>query len=330
MRKKVMKKFRRLLNVTMLATLFVSLGIVCAWADAPMPLESLKAYPTNNSVTLKWKSVEGAEGYKVYQKNKGNWKLIKKIKQKGSSYEYEVKGLNRMKAYRFAVSPYNAEGEAEMATIKEQPMREMTYDMTMKASESLPSRGRYSGSGKRTGTRVYGGQDVTCNRFSGGFYFFVKNDNIYQIQKTHVRNISANYTTKMNYPKYSVEKFVNSRKIGSKTRNLILVSTYCQHVYVFKGKKGKWKLIDNWECSTGRPETPTPTGKSGKKVIGRKFSFRQGVPYWSTFSSLNAFHGKINSWVLGNPASGGCIRNPNDKAHYIYDSVRIGTGVYLF
>jgi len=305
MRKKVMKKFRRLLNVTMLAMLFVSLGIVCAWADAPMPLESLKAYPTNNSVTLKWKSVEGAEGYKVYQKNKGNWKLIKKIKQKGGSYEYEVKGLNRMKAYRFAVSPYNVEGEAEMVTIKEQPMREMTYDMTMKGSESLPSRGRYSGSGKRTGTRVYGGQKVTCNRFSGGFYFFVKNDNIYQIQKTHVRNISANYTTKMNYPKYSVEKFVNSKKIGSRTRNLILVSTYCQHVYVFKGK-------------------------SGKKVIGRKFSFRQGVPYWSTFSSLNAFHGKIGSWVLGDPASGGCIRNPNNKAHYIYDSVRIGTGVYLF
>ena len=40
---------------------------------------------------------------------------------------------------------------------------------------------------------------------------------------------------------------------------------------------------------------------------------------------MNAFHGTFSSWVkkLGNPASGGCIRNKNENAKWLYNNKNI-------
>ena len=65
---------------------------------------SLKATSTTNSVTLTWESVDGADGYRVYQ-----YDFNKKASDKLSdvtSTSYTVKNLSSGKKYRFSVKAY--------------------------------------------------------------------------------------------------------------------------------------------------------------------------------------------------------------------------------
>ncbi len=64
-------------------------------------VSSLKASESKNSVTLSWKKVSGATGYRVYKYN-GGWKTVKNIE--GTSYT--VKNLEAGTNYRFAVKAY--------------------------------------------------------------------------------------------------------------------------------------------------------------------------------------------------------------------------------
>ena len=45
---------------------------------------------------------------------------------------------------------------------------------------------------------------------------------------------------------------------------------------------------------------------------------------------MNAFHGKRKSWKVGKPASNGCVRNPTDKARWIYKNIPLRTKVIIY
>ena len=118
--------------------------------------------------------------------------------------------------------------------------------------------------------------------------------------------------------------------IGSSSRStLIWVSTYCQHVYYFRGSKGNWRCVRDWECATGTVNGPSPSGMWGNKEIHKKIKRRHGLKFWSCYSSMNAFHGKQSRWKVGKPASSGCIRNANENAQYIYNNAPKRTKVIV-
>ena len=130
------------------------------------------------------------------------------------------------------------------------------------------------------------------------------------------------------YDKLSAESFVNKSGKGSNTSYLIWVSTYQQHLYIFKGRKGHWKLIKDWECSTGAAKSPTPTGFDNQ--IQEKDSYYSYIRYWSKFQHDNSIHGtKNSSYRFGKPMSNGCVRNFDRNAFWIYDNCKIGTGLIV-
>ena len=129
--------------------------------------------------------------------------------------------------------------------------------------------------------------------------------------------------------KISAEYFVNATGRTSRTRYLIWVSTYTQHLYIFQGTKGNWKLIKDWECSTGAPWSPTPTGIFGKEIEGHE-SHDGRIPYWCNFQTANSIHGHRSSYTFGSPQSNGCVRNYNENAKWIYYNCDIGTAVVVY
>lgn len=182
----------------------------------------------------------------------------------------------------------------------------------------------------------------TCG-FGVGKHMFIYGDNMYYLNRISTKNTKS-ITTKTPYSKAVAEYFVNSRGNGSKTNKLIWVSVYTQHIYIFTGSKGNWSMKYCWKVSTGKSKTPTirtidPQGSNldsgrmiGKsKTISKKLKKRHAIPYWNCFSSYNAIHGKKAKWsIKAVPQSGGCVRNTNDHAKWVYNNCAKGTTVILF
>lgn len=117
----------------------------------------------------------------------------------------------------------------------------------------------------------------------------------------------------------------------------ILVDKSKQRVYVFNGET----LVKEIICSTGKDETPTP---SGRFLIGSKGQFFYASDssicyFWTRIDNNYLFHSVIydlNGYPikseydkLGSKASHGCIRLPYDDAKWLQDTIPYGTLVTI-
>lgn len=310
----------------------------------------LIAYPGYNSITLRWNKDPEAVSYKVERSDDGinfetvsssitnaantlaeNPNLInfrdKRAKGKNVEYTYRVYAVN-------AVGP-----SVNPATAKEKCVRPMYEKVTFKASAKLTSH-----DGKKKTHVFKRNQTVTAEGFGGGKYKFYYNGNLYFATYTRMKNAKADFIKNPGgavkkdseswrnkthyYDQVTAENFVNESGQKSKTKYLIWVSTYTQHLYIFKGKKGNWKLIKDWEVSTGKAASPTPSGFNKKLVKQiRRYS---GINYWWNFQSMNSIHGKRSSYKIGAPASHGCVRNFDSNAKWIFTKCKKGTGLIVF
>ena len=152
----------------------------------------------------------------------------------------------------------------------------------------------------------------------------------------HVNGKSI-YTTR----KYSKERklaFVNVKGYSSSTKYLIWISHYTQQVTIFKGSKGKWKIVRSCPCSSGKASTPSPKGvfKTSYKETGWYYVNTKEL-YVTHWCGRNSFHtrplyndGSVCSPAMGRPASHGCARLPNSDAYYIYKNIPKGTTVVSY
>ncbi|MBQ3371227.1 MAG: L,D-transpeptidase [Mogibacterium sp.] len=253
-------------------------------------------------------------------------------------------------------------------TIKGTPVRPMRYKLYIKEGGTLTCHykvvnGTYKAySGKKT--TVKAGQTVWADRFATGKYMFDKTINgvtyTFYVSRTRVGSKSAEYTTAWNYHSQEIAHYLNDRGVKSKTPYVIMASTYTQHVYVFKGTKSgtkykNWEVYKtasartknkyayekdlakgtymNWECGTGTASEPTPTSASGLKETTKWVKVRHSIPWWTKFHGTASFHGnkiRTNNKGLGKPVSNGCIRNPHERAHWIFDVCKNGTQVVIY
>ena len=291
--------------VAMLGTLSVS-----AAAQKPWVAKNVRVEPGYKSLYITWDSSTqkpAIDAYRVYaRQSNGQYKLQRTIKPNPNVQRiaHKIIGLQEYKTYYYRVVTVRNGLESGYTTVHGTPIRPMTYYLSL-----------------------YGGGSRVSTKYSGGKYIDTNGN---YISGNRVKSVRGDYTTAMNYTRLSAESFVNDRKFGSSTNQFIWASTYTQHVYLFAKKGGKWKVVDDWECATGKPDTPTPTGLNGRKAIWKKVSSRNGLPYWSAFSSMNSFHGKESGWAMGRPASSGCIRNPNNKAEKIFKGTWMNTGVLIW
>lgn len=69
---------------------------------SPEAVKGISAKSTANSITLKWKSVSGATGYRVYRYDNGKWVKVTTTKK----HKYTDSSLDSVTAYKYKVKAY--------------------------------------------------------------------------------------------------------------------------------------------------------------------------------------------------------------------------------
>lgn len=131
-----------------------------------------------------------------------------------------------------------------------------------------------------------------------------------------------------------------AQNMSSQTRYLLMIDNDACRTFVFEGSRGNWTPLFDWQCSPGKPSTPTV---KGYYTIGnRGFSFGEGEGfscyYWTQFYGDYLFHsvlyyaGTLN-WMegtMGVAQSHGCVRLELENALWIYNNIPRGTLVYSY
>ena len=180
-------------------------------------------------------------------------------------------------------------------------------------------------------------------------YWFAQK-NAHTIQGYYMNNGNKNNLNrkdwKTGYSKKTVLDFVNNSGLSSKTNYLIWASKYAQHVYIFTGKKGNWKLLNGgkttgWKnkaiwsnlCTSGKVNIQSRNGNY--VIFGKQHTAKRSKYTYYYLSKLHTtvrlhsllhkkgqkFGGKLYNKALGNPVSKGCIRLRPKVSKWIYDKV---------
>lgn len=134
-------------------------------------------------------------------------------------------------------------------------------------------------------------------------------------------------------------RFVNENQIPSPTINLITTDLENKFTYVFeKGTDVLWNLLYKWECTVGKPSTPTIKGTfyvNGRKpyfgsdTYRVKYATRILGPYYYHSVLFNAEGTEIIDDRLGLALSHGCVRLAVENAQWIYDNVLDSSAIVI-
>jgi lipoprotein-anchoring transpeptidase ErfK/SrfK len=95
------------------------------------------------------------------------------------------------------------------------------------------------------------------------------------------------------------------------------------------------KVVRVTSVSTGKKQTPTPTGFYHIKIKLRYDDMRgsdyylRNVPYVMYFYQGYALHGTYWHTNFGHPASHGCVNLPTEEAAWLYEWASVGTPVVI-
>ena len=130
----------------------------------------------------------------------------------------------------------------------------------------------------------------------------------------------------------------NTRKWGSSTGYMIWVSLYTQRINIFKGSKGKWKLVRSGPIASGRNDCPTPV--EDKTILYKTPQWNYPEYYChhvSVFDEARGFHSRPTAYngsvyyaAIGYPASNGCVRLMDEDCIFIYNNCAVGTAVHIY
>lgn len=184
----------------------------------------------------------------------------------------------------------------------------------------------------------------------GDTVYYIKEDDTIQIPGTSkYTKIPHNayrivdktyYNNSVTYSQAVAEAFVNGvHEYSSWTKYLIWCNLYTQRVYIFKGSKGNWTLIQQGPCATGKNSTPTRPGVYSIVYESPKLDY---VTYYaSNFAAFDGdigFHSRLkytsnDQWYdsrIGYPISHGCIRLMDEMASFIYSTCSYNTTVVIW
>lgn len=326
----------------------------------PEQIQNVKVLSGFHSVKFEWKKTSGAEGYNIGIKNPKSstgWSRIALIKDPNTT-SFEYKGMKNRKSETFRVMAVKFAGTDSTKTYKDeegnqyaagalavkfntdgsiqgaatcspeftkQAVNKMEIAVTLKKTRT------YGGVKLKAGTRV-----ITDGYSAGNYYFDNPKGKRAYVARIAARGAKADYQPNGDYGLESAEFFINgylnsNKSLKPKNGRVIWVSTYTQHLYMFKEEGGRYVSLNgyNWPVSMGKATTPSPTGN---KMIKKRISARHGIKFWSCYSGMNALHGVKGNWgkKLGRLASHGCIRNPKDGAAKIWQNCKKGTRVIVY
>lgn len=285
--------------------------------------KKLKAYAGHNSVKLTWKAVPKAKEYIILRSVAGKKKFKRVGKTKKTEFVDNISYIYTDYAYRVvATMKYKKKTiKSPPAKIRKNSVRRLRVYVTFKSNRKY-----------NTGT-IHRGTRIRTDGYGGGYYLFDHHGKRHSVPRVAVRDAHAKYKKEGNYKDSEAELFISgylkSHRLRPDKKYVIWVSTYTQHLYVFKKKKGKWKVTKDWEVSTGKAASPTSTGT---KRIRRKVFRHHQIQFWNCFSNWNALHGVTGNMEasIGRNASNGCVRNSNGDAAWLYAKCAKGTLVVIY
>ena len=162
------------------------------------------------------------------------------------------------------------------------------------------------------------------------------------VSSTYRGNYTSSYAINNDYQTYEKEVWVNAKGYSSKTQYLVWINRAYQHVNVFQGSKGNWKLIKSFLVGTGAASTPTPTGlttvsyKSAGGWTTSTYTVRPVVGFYP--GTGYAFHSRLcypgtdteYDFSAGYPVSHGCVRMYKNDIKWIYNNIPVGTTVAIY
>lgn len=136
----------------------------------------------------------------------------------------------------------------------------------------------------------------------------------------------------------NISIIINKGNFISSTSYFIYVDKKNFKTNIFKGDKSNWVLIKSYDCSIGKPSTPTPSGDFKVGVKGLYFGVNRGYKCWyyTQFYKDYLFHsivynldGTIKDGRLRKEISNGCIRLIKENAKWIWDNIPKNTSVTI-
>lgn len=322
-------------------------------ANAPEKVNNFRTVSSYLSVVLKWDRSYDADGYRIYWK--GNNKTSGTIDIDDSSkksYTFKIAEDNREVKYTFRIVAVKDGVESAEVKKTDSAVQLMKLEVTLRVGKTLQNHDRPAG---RYTIKLKAGTKIKTIGFTNGKYVFQKKVKgklrTFHVMRVAVKNQKIDYIGKYKksngwklvqpmYTKEEAESFVNTLGVKSNTKHLIWVNQYSQRIYVFSGKKGKWKLIKQcykdeddghagWMVASGKPTSPTSTGLTNIKQ--RVPGGGGKVPFWNVTSWFSIHGNSPGPWgPLGWPKSGACCRNTTPHAKWIYFNTKMHTAVYVY
>ena len=131
---------------------------------------------------------------------------------------------------------------------------------------------------------------------------------------------------------------VPTSTVEAASKQLIVINTKYNKLSFYENDK----LVKKFNIASGKPSTPTPTGKTrvANKIVNRPY-YSGGIPgghpnnplgnRWMGIygGSTYGIHGNNKESSIGKHVSGGCIRMHNAEIRWLFPKVRVGCTVLI-
>lgn len=195
---------------------------------------------------------------------------------------------------------------------------------------------KYESKGLKKGEKVevWAAEDGYC-------YYILKDGKKIEVPWSSVSIPPNPPVCKEQVPKEMIEGYVNSKQVKSKTPYFIWTDLYRQTTYVFENKGGSWSLIRSMPTSTGNNKTPTPTGEFEVQAYVPAFGMDKGYRcknalhlfgdylYHSVMFDIEGRYVIGGQGQLGQRASHGCLRLSVENSEWLYNTMPLGTKVWI-
>ena len=228
------------------------------------------------------------------------------------SLDLAIKKCDEAKGY----SVYNENGKNVYCTgIK--PVRTMAYEAKIK---------------KKIGSHKVG-EKVYVHRTKKKEWI-LKDGTVIPDRKTYLDLTKQLFNPDLKYNKTQAENFVNSEGFSSSTGYLFWCNKYGQRVYIFKGKKGKWKLEKKFKCGTGNIAYGDPSDQGvgfSWKIYDKVKEFKgpRGTQYYNMHYSSPSGN-SIHKGTTGKPSTHGCIALSSAASQWCFANLPINTKVIVY
>ena len=218
-----------------------------------------------------------------------------------------------------------------------------TFTKNMKTSTAIGFKLLYDNPSTGETEQVYAQKTVPIENYSAEWY--AQRDAaaiLKQVSSVYRGNYTTSYAANNDYSTTTKEVWINAKGYSSNTNYLVWINRAYQHVNVFTGSKGNWKLTKSFIVGTGAADTPTPVGvttvtyklkagwTTGTYTVRPVVGFYPNTGY--AFHSRLCYPGTDTEYDFssGYPVSHGCVRMKHNDINWIYNNVPIGSTVVIY